>query len=411
MDRDPSLMSESGGRHKQRWVYSDGIQLDYRNGISPSFSDLSAPYSQDVEVAFVFPGDTVSMEGQYAYIDGINNGVYVLPEGEFTLEVTRQEAMMDGNKGYLAYPAGGADGSRTDGPTLHTIDGGAFNINITAPPLSNEYVYTFRLVNLPEGATDTTASICDGNSAFGCASFTIKVDGQKPEIEKDSWSASSGLSQESLGNTMPSSTMHCVDVQAIVEENAALIAGEVNLMWSFYTDADSNLTWPVYGQRFGAEPLTFPMDLKIQGGDYLVSAECVDLWPDPVDPTQNQITSIDIVMWIEGRDSAGWTIDGGGPDSGGGISSIYSSDPEHNSQYRLVYEEAKFDVIEVRMTPKSPAVGDVPELEITIRNTGTKDGNVTLEIQSVKDGGFPTTELTFSTDEIPQGESLSLIHI
>ena len=408
MDRDPSLMSESGGRHKQRWVYSDGIQLDYRNGISPSFSDLSAPYSQDVEVAFVFPGDTVSMEGQYAYIDGINNGVYVLPEGEFTLEVTRQEAMMDGNKGYLAYPAGGADGSRTDGPTLHTIDGGAFNINITAPPLSNEYVYTFRLVNLPEGATDTTASICDGNSAFGCASFTIKVDGQKPEIEKDSWSASSGLSQESLGNTMPSSTMHCVDVQAIVEENAALIAGEVNLMWSFYTDADSNLTWPVYGQRFGAEPLTFPMDLKIQGGDYLVSAECVDLWPDPVDPTQNQITSIDIVMWIEGRDSAGWTIDGGGPNSGGGISSIYSSDPEHNSQYRLVYEEAKFDVIEVRMTPKNPAVGDIPELEITIRNTGTKDGNVTLEIQSVKDGGFPTTELTFSTDEIPQGESLDV---
>ena len=207
---------------------------------------------------------------------------------------------------------------------------------------------------------------------------------------------------------MPSSTMHCVDVQAIVEENAALIAGEVNLMWSFYTDADSNLTWPVYGQRFGAEPLTFPMDLKIQGGDYLVSAECVDLWPDPVDPTQNQITSIDIVMWIEGRDSAGWTIDGGGPNSGGGISSIYSSDPEHNSQYRLVYEEAKFDVIEVRMTPKSPAVGDIPELEITIRNTGTKDGNVTLEIQSVKDGGFPTTELTFSTDEIPQGESLDV---
>ena len=60
------------------------------------------------------------------------------------------------------------------------------------------------------------------------------------------------------------------------------------------------------------------------------------------------------------------------------------------------------------MTPKSPAVGDIPELEITIRNTGTKDGNVTLEIQSVKDGGFPTTELTFSTDEIPQGESLDV---
>ena len=31
MDRDPSIMSESGGRHKQRWVYSDGIQLDFRS--------------------------------------------------------------------------------------------------------------------------------------------------------------------------------------------------------------------------------------------------------------------------------------------------------------------------------------------------------------------------------------------
>ena len=113
MDRDPSIMSESGGRHKQRWVYSDGIQLDFRSGISPSFTDLSYPYSQDVQVAFVFPGDTISMEGQYAYIDGINFGVYVLPEGDFTLEVTRLEATMDGSKGYFAYPAGGADGSKT----------------------------------------------------------------------------------------------------------------------------------------------------------------------------------------------------------------------------------------------------------------------------------------------------------
>ena len=403
MDRDPSLMSESGGRHKQRWVYSDGIQLDYRNGISPTFTDMSEPYSQDIELAFVFPGDTVAMEGKYAYIDGINNGVYILPEGEFTLEVTREAALMDGNKGYLAYPAGGADGSRTDGPTLHTIDGGSFYINITAPPLSNEYVYSFRLVNLPDGADDSTANICDGNSAFGCGSFTIKVDGQKPEVEKDSWTMNSGINQEILGITLPSSTIHCVDVQAVVEENAALIAGEINLKWSFYTDADTDLIWPVYGQRFGVEPQSYPMDLKVQGGDYLLSADCVDLWPDPQDPTQAQITNVDLIMWIDGRDSAGWTIDGGGPNGAGGVSSIYSSDDTHNSQYRLVYEEAKFNVIQVRMTPKNPEVGDTPELEITIQNTGTKDGNITLEIQSVKDGGFPTTEVTFTTQDIKQG--------
>ena len=109
------------------------------------------------------------------------------------------------------------------------------------------------MVNLPDGATDSTANICDGNSAFGCASFKIKVDASKPEIDDDSWSASSGINGEVLGNTMPSSTMHCIDVEAVIEENAALLAGEVNLMWSFYSDADSNLTWPVYGQRFGVE--------------------------------------------------------------------------------------------------------------------------------------------------------------
>ncbi len=408
MDRDPSLMSESGGRHKQRWVYSDGIQLDYRNGITPTFSDVSAPFSQNIEIASVFPGDTITFEGQYAYIDGINNGVYVLPEGEFTVEITREQAFMDGEKGYLAYPAGGADGSKTDGPTTHIINGGGFSINITAPPISNDYQYSFRLINLPDGAVDSTDAICSGNNVFGCGSFSIKVDGTPPEVKDNSWNAKSGINGEELGNTMPSSTMHCVDVQAIVEENAALLAGEVDLHWSFYTDAVSNLTWPVYGQRFGMDPLTTEMDVKVQGSDYLISADCVDLWPDPIDPTQAQITQVDLVMWIEGSDSAGWAIKGGGPDSSGGISSIYSADPEHNSQYRLVHEQAKFSVMEVRMTPKSPEVGQTPELEITMQNIGTQDGNITLEIQSVVGGGFPTVETTITTDVIVQGMQMNV---
>jgi hypothetical protein len=108
-------------------------------------------------------------------------------------------------------------------------------------------------------------------------------------------------------------------------------------------------------------------------------------------------------MWIEGRDSAGWSIDGGGPNTAGGISSIYSDNPIHNSQYRLVHEQAKFEVIDVRMTPKSPEVGQTPELEISLQNIGTKDGNITLEVQSVKEGGFPTTEYTWTTEDIKQG--------
>ena len=109
-------------------------------------------------------------------------------------------------------------------------------------------------------------------------------------------------------------------------------------------------------------------------------------------------------MWIEGRDSAGSAIkDGGGPNSEDGISSIWSNDPTHNSIYRLVHEQSKFSITAVRMQPKNPQVGDSPVLEISIQNIGTKDGNITLEIQSVTDGGFPTTEMTLTTDEISQG--------
>ena len=406
-DRIVSIMTESGGRHKQRWVYSDGIQLDFRNGITPTFTDMVSPYTQDLNVGFVFPGDIVQMEGQYAYVDGINFEVYVLPEGEFTLEITRLEASTNTDNGYVAYPAGGADGTRTDGPTLHKINGGAFNINITAPSNTNEYTYTFRLVDLPTGAVDSTAAICDGNNVNGCGTFKIKVDGKQPEVEDDKWEATSGLNGEVFGNTMPSSSLHCVDVEAVIEENAALIAGEVNLFWSFYLDAENNQTWPVYGQKFGIEPQVYPLDLNIKGGDYIVSADCVDLWPDPVDPTQAQLSGVDVILWIEGRDSAGWGIKAGGPftklDGSEGVSGIYSSNPIHNSEYRLVYEEASFKVIDVRMTPKNPEVGQTPELEITLKNDGTKDGNITLEIQSVKDGGFPTTELTFTTEDIPMG--------
>ena len=165
------------------------------------------PYHKMLNLGFVFPSDTIQMEGQYAYVDGINFGVYVLPEGEFTVEVTRQEAMMNTDRGYFAYPAGGADGSKTDGPTLHTINGGAFVINITAPTINKRIHVHIQAGDLPDGAVDSTAQICDGNSANGCGSFKIKVDASQPEIDDDSWEASSGLNGEVFGNTMPSSSL------------------------------------------------------------------------------------------------------------------------------------------------------------------------------------------------------------
>jgi hypothetical protein len=399
LDNSPVLMSEAGGRHKQRWVYSDGIQLDFRNGITPSFTDLQEPFTTDISGAFVYPGDIIAFEGQYAYVDGINNGVYINPEGNFTLEITRHAAMMDGEKGYFAWP---------EEITTHTITDGVFNINVTAPPNNNEYQYSFRLIDLPDGATDSTVVLCGGSTQFGCSGFTIKVDGIKPAVKDGTWTAKSGINGEVLGALLPSSTMHCVDVEALVKENAALIAGEVTMKWRFFSDADNNLTWPVYGQTFGVDSLSTDLSLARVGSDYLVSGDCIDLWPDPVNPSQSQITTVDVIMWIEGRDSAGWSITGGGPNDAGGVSPIWSSDATHNSAYRLVHEEARFEITAVRMTPSSPAVGQSAQLEVSMRNSGTKGGNITLDIQTVVDGGFPTSELLYTTDSIGIGEAPSV---
>ena len=60
------------------------------------------------------------------------------------------------------------------------------------------------------------------------------------------------------------------------------------------------------------------------------------------------------------------------------------------------------------MDPKSPQVDDVPILEISIKNTGTMDGNLTLEIQSVTDGSFPVTESTYTTDIIQQSKTANI---
>ena len=74
------------------------------------------------------------------------------------------------------------------------------------------------------------------------------------------------LTGDVLGNLIPSSTLQCVNVQTIIEENAALIAGEVDLKWAFYKDPSNNVLWEVYRQKF-TEPMSHPLDVKFEGGE------------------------------------------------------------------------------------------------------------------------------------------------
>ena len=427
LDNPRYRMLPAPGRHIQDWHYSDGIQLDFRADsannqmITPLFSDLLTPITSDVRSGFVYPGDIISFQGQYAYLDGILNEVYITPEIELTLEVTRQAGLMDGSKGYIAYPSE---------VSYHTFTGGVFNINLTAPPVTNDYTYTFRLCpydasgggggsngecgndieGLPFGAVDTTSAICSSSSTYGCQTFNLKIDGTAPRVASNTWTLKNGKGDGGvLSNVLPTSTFHCVDVEVIIEEQEALFQGDVSVAWSFYTDPTNDITWPIYRSTFGDEPLTQELTLNPSGGSYFASAECVDLWPiteGQSDPDSSQIDSVEVVFWIDATDSAGTqAILGGGPTDEGGISPIFSSDPEHKSLYELIHEEASFNVTDVVMRPAKPEVGQDMDLEIKVLNSGTMDGSTVLNIRSVVNNGVPVLEKSITTDVIPVGDS------
>ncbi|MGB2037408.1 MAG: hypothetical protein ACPHX8_02995 [Candidatus Poseidoniaceae archaeon] len=394
-----------------QWYYSDGIRLDIRTDeannlmITPYFTDITGSITKDVRQGYVFPGDTVSFAGQYTYIDGWSDSVFILPEMELTLEVTRLAAQPSTANGvqYFAYGAGGADGSKQDGqPTYHAFSGGAFDINITAPTSTNEYTYMFRLVNLPDGAVDNTEAICSFSTSYGCAEFVLKVDANAPMVTSNTWTVRDAANSV-LDETISTSNFRCVDIELQISEKEALFEGDVDVAWKFYIDPTNDITWPYFGTIHGTDPLTAPLSLSPVAGGYAASADCVDLWP-AVDenelPTQEQIGNIEVVFWIEGADSAGSAVLGGGPTSDGSVAPIYSSEARYNSLYSFIYEEASFAVKEVDLTPRSPEVDQSMTLTIEVVNTGSKEGQVTLRVQSVVDGGIPITESTITSEAI-----------
>ena len=421
LDNPRYRMLPAPGRHIQDWYYSDGIQLDFRTDeannlmVTPVFEDLSEPQTEDVRKGFVYPGDTISFQGQYAYLDGINNNVFITPEIPLTLEITRSNALADGAKGYVPFPGE---------VTYHTFTGGVFDINLTAAPVANDYQYSFRLcpfddpttalddatscgaeeTGLPDGAVDSTPAVCAGSSSYGCSTFNIRVDGNPPEVNTDSWTAKRGATGEVISGDMPTSTYHCVDVEVVLKEREALFQGDVSVAWAFYSDSSNNIVWPLYRTSFGDEAMTAELTLAPLGGSYAASATCIDLWPleeGQLEPAEDQISNVELVMWIEAKDSAGAAvIFGGGPTDEGGVAAIFSSSEEHKSTYRFIHEEPSFAVENTILTPSSPEVGDKMELQIEVRNDGTMAGGTTLSVRSVTAGGIPVLEGTVETGDI-----------
>lgn len=401
-------MLPSPGRYIQKWYYSDGIQLDIRTDpvndlmVTPYFEDVSTPYTQDIRQGFIYQGDTVQFSGQYAYSDGIYNGVFINPEIELTMEITRLDTLdtqENRDKGYTVVPGI---------TTYHTFSGGVFEINITAPVDTNEYTYEFKLVNLPTGAEDFTAGLCADSNVYGCATFKVKVDRTAPTVAINSWLAQKGATGDIISDVLSTATFHCVDVSVTIVEQEAMFYGDLMVNWKFYDDPQNDLPWGEYVKAFGtAEPMSMALELDSTPGGYVGSSTCIDLWPlsdGQFDPPQSQMGGVEIVMWVSGVDSAGSGVRlGGGPQDDGSVSPIVSSFAYAKSLYSFIHEEATFEITNVRLD-ENPRVGEAMTLEIEVQNTGTMTGSTDLIIKSVVNGMTPSEEGVIKITELEIGD-------
>ena len=417
LDNSP-VFSESS--YRQSWTYQNDMRLDFRSNlddkqmISPILIDQDVPISenlyheigQETFIGSVTGGDTVMFSGQYSFTSGILENVFITPEVELTMEITRKEVFRDSEKDYDPVE---------EEVTIHTFTGGKFDIPIKMPSYQNEFEYEFKLINLPVGAEDLTAAYCFGSVINGCGKFVIKVDDEPPKLVFGSWSASrgetatNGLDPE-LFDTMPTSTYHCVDVSSQIEERGNLAEGATTLNWIYYNgNPEDGNVWNVYQNNYGTNPLSSQMDLSAGSLGYIrASADCVDLWPvgfGQFDVTESNLNQpgleVNLVIWIETVDGAGSPIIGAGRYfDDGSAAGIEGNDNngQDSSTYLLEFEGSKFEVRNTRTIPDSPTVGDKITLEVELINSGIP-GIANLEIKSVTNNQPPVFE-GYITSEI-----------
>ena len=384
-----SILSPGGGRTLQKWNYGDGITLDT---FSMQLTDAVVPFTEEIynfstgnAVGFVYSRDIVSFTGRYAFVDSLGSGI-VSPETELTMEVVREEAASGGNYEFEF------------GETKnYNFTGGVFNISLVAPSATNEFTYRFSLINLPQGAVDSTTS--------GEAKFVIKVDSSSPKVETNTWSVTSASGELLEIGILPSSTIHCVNVQLMISESEQLNQGAITLFWNYFQNGK---VWSFYQVNFVEDNQSVKLELSGSGDLFIATATCLDLWPNKDLPEKEQmpdppsVSVVSLRFWVGGTDSAGLEIQGGG-DFNAPIPGLSQSS---SSEYSVVYEQAEFQIgpNNVDMFPKSPAVGDNIQLIVTVMNVGNVPGNVTLDVYS--EVGGQTTQLVnqVTTDTISVGQ-------
>ncbi len=384
-DHDPNLpssvLTESNGHYKQRWIYGDGFQLDTTtlsldDMTGPSITNSVYNFQNKLAVDYVFSGDTVQFSGQYAFVDGYPD-VVVNPELTMTMIITRKDASADSS----------GNEQLSGEITHHEFTDGTFAINLTAPSKTNAFSYSFSVdsSSLPDGAVDHTTAVQE---------FTIKVDSSAPEVIANTWQVTDTRGATLVDGEMPSSSIHCVNVQLMIKEQERLSPDSIFVNWMFFQNGDN---WSIAEVAHGGSQ---SQNLSLEGGGSQIVAksfECIDLWPDDDLPSKQQLQNVIVRFWVTGSDSAGLGISGGGSEA----NPITGLEERSTSEYSVVYQQAEYEITRFKVYPSSPEVGQDVQLDINIKNVGNTEGvlEMKIEVVSASDGARAIVAIV-STDLI-----------
>jgi hypothetical protein len=355
----------SSSRYKQNWAYSSGVKFDRQ---TLDISDTSGYITNSVgtqDGGFVRPGDLLRLQGEYRFKDALQAGIDVKPEITMTLVLVRTPL----------YPGGESDrpGSGYVAASEETFeyefDNGTFDLIIPAALSTNEYRYVWTLcvtgcdVVLPAGATDAT--IQDDRT------FYVKVDNEPPKVVWGSWSMQSGSTGDDFTAILPSSSIHCVNLNFAVEERQKLESDSIEINWMFFKNS---MNWSEYKSTYPDPWQTSVLDVDLGASPNRASGSCLDLWPDHELPSD--LEGVDLIFWVTGKDSAG---------NGVSLAGQFGSAVQ-GGEYALKYQEAEYRVDSVVISPSQPEATKGFELIITVTNTGTESGTPELQLFTIIDG-------------------------
>ena len=361
----------SSSRYIQRWSYSDGLKFDVS---SLSVSDSSGFITESVgglDGGFVRPGDLLQISGDYLFKSALEGGVFVQPEIPMTLEITRIPIYPGGE---TDKPGSGYVAAATE-VSYYSFYNGSFDLTIPAALSTNEYRNVFRICSAADASNvDCEYSLPIGATDFSIAddrTFYVKVDNQAPTVVWGSWNLESGGGGDTYSDILPSSTIHCVNIDFAIEEKQKLTDGSIQLNWMYFYE---DLNWSQYRSTFPDAWQSADLDLDLTGITKRASGDCLDLWPDHELPSD--LDGVYLRFWVSGTDSAG---------NGITLAGQFGSAVE-GGEYALTYQEAEFRIDRVMISPSQPEAGQMFEILVDVTNVGTDSGELQLEIFIVIEG-------------------------